>query len=265
VNNFWGGFEKRAASKWEKMLKHFSATGKDDLVRKMLGGLSQTPYGSYAKALSLKLPTDHLMNLRTVVSNGPNLWNGEQLAAAARRGSREARAHYHPEVLYPKPKINSAERGSFKKTRAMSGENDYKPWSSPSASGDELVNISHGGTREHIERMLHGNSRGYPLEGSTLKGMQVSPDSTAGGTDVYYALNAQGFHGGTPAVLEAKIPAKYLQKANNSYEAGLIPENVKHLKDINVHDTFGDFSGPPPKTDMSETVRPFVKRKPEVK
>jgi hypothetical protein len=101
-------------------------------------------------------------------------------------------------------------------------------------SGDEDITISHGGGFYHILDFLRGRSVGYPLEKGGL-GLQVSPNNDpklelACG----YAHNNPPSHFDTPTMFKAKIPAKYLLRAPNGYEAGLRPEVIPQLKEIEI-------------------------------
>ncbi len=103
---------------------------------------------------------------------------------------------------------------------------------------DGYVTITHGGGRRHLDDFLKGRSIGYDLEKGG-KGIEVSPqeDLNYKSDRAYlYARRAAKYHLDDPAIMTAKIKRKYLLAANNEYEAGLPPENVKYLKDIQIKD-----------------------------
>jgi hypothetical protein len=91
------------------------------------------------------------------------------------------------------------------------------------------IEISHGGGYYYLQDFLTGKEKGYPLERGGL-GIQVSPGTSD--RDEYYALRGAPKHFDLPARLTGKIQAKYLDRANNAYEAGLRPEFVQHLEKV---------------------------------
>lgn len=92
------------------------------------------------------------------------------------------------------------------------------------------VEISHGGGAEYIRDFVEGRSDGYKLENFGT-GLQVSPNYND--RDNMYAQRVyQTFD--SPAIFKGRIQAKYLQLAPNGYEAGLTPENIKHLENVTI-------------------------------
>ncbi|MBC8551467.1 MAG: hypothetical protein H8D23_17620 [Candidatus Brocadiales bacterium] len=116
-----------------------------------------------------------------------------------------------------------------------------KTWADGSkVDPEEIVTITHGGGKDFINRFLKGEEKGYRLERGG-KGIQVHPNikGTSGIGDSrtsFYSRRAIQ-HFDTPAGLKGQIKAKYLDSANNSYEAGIRPENAKYLKKAKVTPT----------------------------
>lgn len=106
--------------------------------------------------------------------------------------------------------------------RGLDGKNDNKELS---------VNISHGGGLFYIMDFLRGRSQGYSLEYNGL-GLQVSPNDSS--RDFSYAVRKSRYHFDRPAIFSARIPAGYLTSAVRPYEAGLRPESLPALRDIEI-------------------------------
>ena len=127
-------------------------------------------------------------------------------------------------------------RANFKPSTANTpeaGEEIMKNVETPKWASDPeaWVEISHGGGENNIQDFLEGRSDGYTLENFGT-GIQVSPNMNE--RDNMYAQRAYSFFD-RPAIFKARIQAKHLQKAPNAtYEAGLTPENVKHLQNVRV-------------------------------
>lgn len=104
------------------------------------------------------------------------------------------------------------------------------------------IEISHGGGLDNIEDFLAGRSDGYPLE-TFGTGLQVSVNKNKGDAktrDEGYSQGSYNFFD-TPGTFTGRIQAKYLQRAGSSgAEAGLTPENVRHLQNREV--VKGDFN-----------------------
>jgi hypothetical protein len=102
---------------------------------------------------------------------------------------------------------------------------------------NELVDITHGGGKQHLKDFLSGRKKGYGLESGNDIGIQVSPQDSGNPTmkrASYYASRAASENFDEPAVLKAQIKRKYLKGAPNEYEAGLPHYNRKHLKNVRV-------------------------------
>jgi hypothetical protein len=252
-SSFIGGFNKIAKSKWEMMLKKFQGEGKHDLVRKMVGGISKTP----PRGPFFATDFPHTSNVRDMVaSNTLHQLTPTQVAAAARRSSSET------SKALP---LTFEERGSIPMNRNLNyyKKNNDLQWSTNELKNpDELVNISHGGERSFIDRFLNRNEVGYRLEGSTHKGIQVSPQLTnePNTRDAFYARRAQSSMGGVPAVMTGQIPAKYLQKANKGSEAALLPKNVKYLQNIKVNNVSSSEESGLSHLPLNKTTEPFTNK-----
>ena len=101
---------------------------------------------------------------------------------------------------------------------------------------DDMVEITHGGTRDFLNRFLGGQNSGYQLERGGA-GLQVSP--VVGGSANragHYAARAAANWLDQPVVMRAKIPAKHLLSANNAYEAAITKEHIPFLKDMHIED-----------------------------
>lgn len=103
---------------------------------------------------------------------------------------------------------------------------------------EELITIYHGGGLFHLLEFFSKQTLGYKLEklhtGEDIQGygIQVSPEHS--GRAKFYAQTAAEHNIDYPAVLTAKIKAKYLDKAPNLYEAGLRPEYIMFLQDVKI-------------------------------
>ena len=64
-------------------------------------------------------------------------------------------------------------------------------------------------------------------------GLQVTPQTLAHSRDEFYSEKAYRYFD-YPARFSARIKAKYLDSANNEYEAGLRPEFIDFLEDITI-------------------------------
>ena len=105
------------------------------------------------------------------------------------------------------------------------------------ADPEAYVTVQHSGTAPYIDAFLQGKTKGYPLEGGGM-GLQVHP-IVEGNTfpqdrALHYGRLAHESTGLPSALLTGRIKGKYLRQANLGYEAGLVPNNIKHLEDIKV-------------------------------
>jgi hypothetical protein len=106
---------------------------------------------------------------------------------------------------------------------------------------DEMVTLIHGGGQRAVNDFLAGKWHGYKLE-DRGRGLQVHPvldkhlpiDENIGARARYYAQHGSIRHLDQPVVLTARVPARYLDRAVNGYEAGLRSEAVQHLQDVKV-------------------------------
>jgi hypothetical protein len=128
---------------------------------------------------------------------------------------------------------------------------------------NSLIDVVHGGTTQYINRFLQGKEKGYRLERGGL-GLQVEPrigmKVPGTGREVMYAGRAAGSYGGTPGILKAQIPVKYVSRANNVYEAAITPEVVKHLQNVQVTPVTSPQSGLAPYTPAEETFGSFRRK-----
>lgn len=94
------------------------------------------------------------------------------------------------------------------------------------ADSDELVTVIHGGNKSRIERFMSTGGGAYPIEmevgGSNGKlqnvGMQFHSDYEERATQ--YANRAVDGLNSTPAVVTAKVPAKYLHRNSSRHSGG---------------------------------------------
>lgn len=105
-------------------------------------------------------------------------------------------------------------------------------WKKSTTNPEALIEFSHGGGFFYILKFLKGETRGYRLERAGT-GIQVSPQTLAHSRDEFYSGKAYR-HFDYPARFSARIKAKYLDSANNGYEAGLRPEFIEFLEDITI-------------------------------
>lgn len=115
------------------------------------------------------------------------------------------------------------------------GEKFTKP-----IDGDEVITIVHGGGFFYLHDWLNGNIFGYPLEYNGT-GIQVSPyRNTEAAESIISESRASCYSSRAlhkfdkPAIFSAKIKAKYLDRANNAYEAGLRASSIPYLMDVRI-------------------------------
>ncbi len=103
-------------------------------------------------------------------------------------------------------------------------------WRHEKISGDTYVEFSHGGGFLHILKFLTKKTEGYRLERPGL-GIQVSPGDRENSRDKFYSERSSS-HFDYPARLSGTIRAKYLDSANNGYEAGLRSNFIDFIENI---------------------------------
>ena len=103
---------------------------------------------------------------------------------------------------------------------------------------EKEVWIIHGGGFDNICNFLAGRTLGYRLEEGSVPGMQVHPCEKLREVPrvrlLYYANRGAARSLDRPCIFSAKIKAKYLDKAPNSYEAGLRSNFLRFLTDIHI-------------------------------
>lgn len=109
-------------------------------------------------------------------------------------------------------------------------------WGEKTVAADDRVYITHGGGYFYILEFLAGKANGYRLERGGDRGLQVHPsvDRFFEDRSEHYAKRKSPSYLDIPAAFKATIKAKYLDSANNHYEAGLPPQSIPHLKNIEV-------------------------------
>jgi len=235
--NFRNGFEKVAKARW---VKEFMKIKSPKKLRDMIHSLTSTPGG---------VPSDGALRTMRAQINKGNLGNKKKLLDTVKRFSRdpgqvigrrdnrlkqlgEGRGRIMQE-LKKDPNI-------FKKVRPYTKKFKRKATPYEHTDPESYVEITHGGTKQFLNKFKSRKTTGYSLEKPGL-GIQVHPGldkfidkkSIADRTK-YYATSAGEGMGGTPARLTGRIKAKYLQAANNTYEAGLTQANLKHVKDLKI-------------------------------
>lgn len=98
--------------------------------------------------------------------------------------------------------------------------------------GEEIIPFSHGGGFFYALQFLTGKIQGYHLELGG-KGIQVSPGGLEDPRDQFYAGRSVG-HMDYPVRISGKIKAKYLDSADNDYEAGLRPDFIDFIEDLKI-------------------------------
>jgi len=247
-----GYMEKTSAARWRKWMDKLVDTGKaedatmlglrmaqgqsDRLPMKLRGYVSEDePWAIVKDALkkknspyaSKRAPIDPKIfkeNIKKVISE-----NNKPIVpkAKTKRGLRRMKSDleydaYEREIA----RIQGTKKGDY-----WGASNKVDP--------EEVVDIVHSGTTPYIQSFLKGKQPGYALEAGG-KGIQVHPLRNGRQLDEAringYADMASSATGLPRGVLRGKIKAKYLDAANNGYEGGLRPENIKHLTDIKVSD-----------------------------
>lgn len=111
---------------------------------------------------------------------------------------------------------------------------EHVPWDFEGIDSEDEIIITHGGGFHHINAFLRKVSYGYRLEQGGI-GIQVNPTMATHARCLIYADRSGPSDSlDTPAILLATIKAKFLHRANNSYEAGLRSEHLEHLRNVQV-------------------------------
>jgi hypothetical protein len=221
---FTRGFKKIAAAKWKKYLNKVIASGDKQKLEDFTYRLLQNPKTPLAGVRESSLSIPHTTNLRTHVFAGEKMPHSGDLRSAFIRSAKELRDHsFGTSVRDRKFDVRWARGNRVPSSRGGSWAiaAKYDP--------EEMVEVSHGGTRQYLEDFLKGKELGY-----SEKGIFVSPRNTD--RDKFYAGRATAVSGGTPAILTGKIKAKHLSanNRNHSYEALLRSEDLLNLQDIKI-------------------------------
>ena len=149
------------------------------------------------------------------------------------------------------------ERYAIRKEKERGGKApDVSNWVDHSnVDPESLVDISHGGTTDYLNDYLAGRHKGYATDHG-VDGLYVSPlDRTR---DSFYANRASLINGAPAAILNGKIPAKYLKAdGGKTGEAILSPDAVPHLQNATVSRSYRPIKENYLKTDIDEMTAPF--------
>jgi hypothetical protein len=99
-----------------------------------------------------------------------------------------------------------------------------------------LIKVEFGGGLEFIQKFFKGESPGYRCD-KGLHGIYVTlgdPSSSYTDRTPGYALRTGIQFGQTPAIVEFQMPKNRLKKADNSYEAIVLPKDVGAAQNVSI-------------------------------
>lgn len=119
----------------------------------------------------------------------------------------------------------------------VSVETDSKDSPTIGTSG-ALTKVQFGGGLEFIEKFFKGESPGYRCD-KGLQGIYVTLEDAGYSYMIRtpgYALRTGIQFGQTPAIVEFEMPENRLKKADNSYEAIVLPKDVGAAQNVNIRE-----------------------------